>query len=101
MEGVGGTEGHSKNQDVNGGRRLRGIRNQPMPDARPFSLRQPAQAVTLLLSRDDFLDAWSMILFVIVRCISQMVGGYCCSNTFSSLFSSFLGIFFFFFFFFD
>lgn len=59
VRGRGRSGGPLENQDVNGGRWSRGIRNQSAPDARPFSLHQSASDVagrreTISSTRDTF-----------------------------------------------
>lgn len=85
VRGRGRSGGPLENQDVNGGRWSRGIRNQPTPDARPFSLHQSASDVAAFARR----FRRRVILFVIIRYIIQTIRA-CCHLAF---------LFFFFFFF--
>lgn len=85
VRGRGRSGGPLENQDVNGGRWLRGIRNQPTPDARPFSLHQSASDVAAFARR----FRRRVILFVIIRYIIQTIRA-CCHLAFLFFFFFFL-----------
>lgn len=80
--------GPLENQDVNGGRWSRGIRNQSAPDARPFSLHQSASDVAAFARRFRGRRR-RVILFIIIRYIIQTIRA-CCYLAFLFFLSFFL-----------